>query len=193
MEILIHSLFFHFLNYQIVYFLEFHCILQSFDKVHFVHSFGSSYQHNIGSFDIVNCFDCLRNLLSCILSFIGNTNYHCIILSSIILVHTPIPHNHPVRFTNSSHTIPCLHINHNYNFITNNPNHNFDSHRMVFGYFGNNLLDFSLGNSFVDLDNNSFDLSLVCFLDECSSDFLPDILAGNFTNCPNKMEERGHC
>lgn len=64
---------------------------------------------------------------------------------------------------------------------------------MVFGYFSNNLFDFSLGNNFIALDNNSFNLGLGCFLDGCSSDLLTDILAENFINGPNKMEKLGHC
>ena len=62
---------------------------------------------------------------------------------------------------------------------------------MAFGYVDNSLFDFSLGNNFIDLDNNSFDFGLGCFLDGYSSSLLPDIRAGNLVNCLDKMEELG--
>jgi hypothetical protein len=86
-----------------------------------------------------------------------------------------------------------LNINHNYNFIANNPSHNFDNHHIVFDYFENNLFDFSLNNNFIDLNNNSFDLSLGCFLDGCSPSLLPDIRLGNFINCLDKIKEQARC
>jgi hypothetical protein len=64
---------------------------------------------------------------------------------------------------------------------------------MAFDYFDNNLFDFSLGYNYIDLDSNSFNLGLGCFLDGCSSGLLTDIGAKNFVSCPDKLEEKGRC
>lgn len=99
-----------------------------------------------------------------------------------------------VGFIVASRIIPCYYTGGSCSFVTGSSGRSFNSHHMIFGYVvDNSLFGFSLGNNFIDLDNNSFDLSLEYFLDGCSSDLLPNIRAKNLVNCPNKMEEPGRC
>ena len=58
---------------------------------------------------------------------------------------------------------------------------------MAFDYFDKNLIDFGLGNNFIDLHNKNFDLGLVCFVDGCSSGLPPDIENVRFLYCLDKM------